>query len=560
MSIFAVPKPTERQPYLERLIHAITRAEDILAFPMMGTETETGTDGGGGGGGDNGPDLTAIEALTGTGILCRTAADTWALRTLMAPAAGLQITNPAGIGGNPTFALANDLAALEALAGTGFAVRTGSDTWAQRTLLPGDASILITNGNGVSGNPTIAVFPSGLDHNQLANLAVGDVHTQYARLLGRAGGQTLIGGTGAGDDLILRSTSHATKGTLDLDDAVRAWPSMPAPSGTTRVVDHNPTVTWSISAEYFGFVFRPAITFNGANVSDQSAFRMEGTQQAGTNTNTGVLRALDVAAIFESADANFIPPGTVRLFDDRTTTRASADTVNLAGSIPTHYGLHCVPAFSTFGALAAASLQVANLAALRFAPSLGTAVAGQQVSVTNLRGIWLAAVSAGGPGTQSATTYVGIDVENQTIGATNLSLRSAGANVQMRHAGPAAFGVNAAPNATLDDAGSLALRQASVSIVNGANNDLNVGTTANVRLTGGGASAALNSIQGGVDGRVLLLINETGSNIAVNNNGGGTAANQILTRTGAAVTLGALSALLLKYDTVASRWRQITLI
>lgn len=74
-------------------------------------------------------DLAAIAALAGTGIACRIAADTWALRTLTAPAAGLSITNPAGIAGNPTLALANDLAALEALTGTGIAKRTGIDTW-----------------------------------------------------------------------------------------------------------------------------------------------------------------------------------------------------------------------------------------------------------------------------------------------------------------------------------------------------------------------------------------------------------------------------------------------
>jgi hypothetical protein len=76
-------------------------------------------------------DLLAIEALTGTGIPARTATDTWALRTLTAPAAGLTITNPAGVAGNPTFVLANDLAALEALSSTGYAKRTGTDTWTQ---------------------------------------------------------------------------------------------------------------------------------------------------------------------------------------------------------------------------------------------------------------------------------------------------------------------------------------------------------------------------------------------------------------------------------------------
>jgi hypothetical protein len=79
-------------------------------------------------------DLTAVAALTTTGIAVRTASDTWTTRDMVYPAAGLVITNSAGIAGNPTFSLANDLAALEALSTTNvFPVRTASDTWTTYT-------------------------------------------------------------------------------------------------------------------------------------------------------------------------------------------------------------------------------------------------------------------------------------------------------------------------------------------------------------------------------------------------------------------------------------------
>jgi hypothetical protein len=74
-------------------------------------------------------DLAALAANSTDGLWAHTGAGTGAARTLTAPAAGLTITNPAGTAGNPTFALANDLAALEGLSSTGIARRTGADAW-----------------------------------------------------------------------------------------------------------------------------------------------------------------------------------------------------------------------------------------------------------------------------------------------------------------------------------------------------------------------------------------------------------------------------------------------
>ena len=47
-----------------------------------------------------------------------------------------------------------------------------------------------------------------------------DDHPQYALLDGRSGGQELNGGTDSGDDLTLKSTSNATKGTIKADGEI----------------------------------------------------------------------------------------------------------------------------------------------------------------------------------------------------------------------------------------------------------------------------------------------------------------------------------------------------
>lgn len=66
----------------------------------------------------------------------------------------------------------DDLTAIEALAGTGLAARTGSNTWALRTITAG-SGISVTNGDGVSGNPTIAW--SGSESSSPSVLANGDM-------------------------------------------------------------------------------------------------------------------------------------------------------------------------------------------------------------------------------------------------------------------------------------------------------------------------------------------------------------------------------------------------
>ena len=100
-------------------------------------------------------DLAALEGLGTTGMAARTAADTWATRTITQPAAGITVSDGDGVAGNPTLALADDLAALESLATTGIAARTGASTWSVRTITAGSTKISVSQGDGVAGNPTI---------------------------------------------------------------------------------------------------------------------------------------------------------------------------------------------------------------------------------------------------------------------------------------------------------------------------------------------------------------------------------------------------------------------
>ena len=81
--------------------------------------------------------------------------------------------------------------------------------------------VLQTDGAGVMS--WVAASGGVTDHGALTGLSDDD-HSQYALLAGRPGGggvaQTLYGGTEAGDDIVIASTSHATKGDIILGSVV----------------------------------------------------------------------------------------------------------------------------------------------------------------------------------------------------------------------------------------------------------------------------------------------------------------------------------------------------
>lgn len=114
--------------------------------------------------------------------------------------------------------------------------------------------------NKTLGTPTITDFSSAqhdhssgaqggaVSHSVLNDLTTGDPHTQYVGLNGRAGGQVIIGGTAAGEDLSLQSTSDVTRGNvISIDDiqmgsgkevlGLPATPSGPTAAASKAYVD-----------------------------------------------------------------------------------------------------------------------------------------------------------------------------------------------------------------------------------------------------------------------------------------------------------------------------------
>lgn len=194
-------------------------------------------------------DLTAIEALTGTGLAARTGSNTWALRTLTGPAAGITVTNGDGASGNPTLALANDLAAYEGLSSTGMVARTGDGTAAARTITGTTNSIDVTNGSGVSGNPTLAVsstYAGGTSITTVGTIATG---TWNGTTIGVSKGGTGLTGTPTNGQLPIGNGTGYTLAAL---------------TAGTGVSITNGSGSITISAPTSGEAVATPLTANGA--------------------------------------------------------------------------------------------------------------------------------------------------------------------------------------------------------------------------------------------------------------------------------------------------------
>lgn len=107
------------------------------------------------------------------------------------------------------------------------AVFTGSSNNPASFKTPSDGTLAAIKGEGALYENKVLAFDgsvptgvwrttaaAGTTHSGLTGLTSGDDHTQYAYLAGRAGGQTLKGGSASGEHLLLESTSNGTKGDV----------------------------------------------------------------------------------------------------------------------------------------------------------------------------------------------------------------------------------------------------------------------------------------------------------------------------------------------------------
>jgi hypothetical protein len=102
-------------------------------------------------------------------------------------------------------------------------------------------------------------------------------------------------------------------------------------------------------------------------------------------------------------------------------------------------------------------------------------------------------------------------------------------------------------------------RYALSSLANGINQDIVVGTNVFVEVSGPSGAFSIEGIAGGRDGKFVIIVNQTAQNMTIAAEGGATgndptAANRILTMTGADRATTGNGAATLIYSAAASRW------
>ena len=185
----------------------------------------------------------------------------------------------------------------------------------------------------------------------------------------------------------------------------------------------------------------------------------------------------------------------------------------------------------------------------------GTASASQGVAFATAN-TW----TFGGYGANSMN-YLGSGTGGTNLMATNaagvIRFFTAGelaANERLRIDSSGLIGIaTASPATTLDVNGTFSIRS-SDNAQTGATVTLTAPTTSTVRLTAA-TLTSVSGIAGGTNGEKVTLLNKTGASIAINHeDAGATAANRIISGTGASFNLPNNGSIDVIYDSTASRW------
>jgi hypothetical protein len=217
----------------------------------------------------------SLETST-NGMIAKTNGNTVVGRTITGSGTGVTVTNGNGVAGNPVISLTGPVGSINGLSGSGLlTLQNGSSVGAVQ--VAGTAGeIVVTDGNGLLGNPTISLDNSGVaagtygSGTQVAQIVVdskgritsatGVTVTSVANVLGGNSNQILYQNAVNTTDFVAAPT--ATDTFLKWDGATFVWSAI-AGAGTVTSVDGSGGTT--------------GLTFTGGPITAAGTLTLGGT-------------------------------------------------------------------------------------------------------------------------------------------------------------------------------------------------------------------------------------------------------------------------------------------
>jgi len=303
-------------------------------------------------------------------------------------------------------------ASLES-AGTGLMAKTGGTTLVPRAVAASGAGLTVSNGDGVAGNPTIALsgLPAALAGASGTGLAavVGGTVIGLRQILGTSGQITVVNGTGTGDPTLAIADNPVLPGTAAV--VVPTGTTAQRPVGSNAMLRFNTTL--SVFEGYWGGTWQTlsgnvtaVSTFSGGSTGLTPAGPTSGAVTLGgtlavANGGTGVTSSTGSGSVVLNNSPVLVTPNL-----------GTPSAINLANAVglPLGAGVTGVLPVGSGGTgqstFANGELLIGNGGTL----SKATLTAGANVTITNGPGtITIAATGGGGGGGVSSVgaTFTG---------------------------------------------------------------------------------------------------------------------------------------------------------
>ena len=303
---------------------------------------------------------------------------------------------------NTTFVDA-DSTGLAAMSGTGYVVRTGTGTYAQRTFaVTASSGITLTNADGVSGNTTINVASSA--SNSANNLVLRDASGNFAA------GTITANLTGQVSDISNHNTGALTEGSNlyytdeRVDDRINAL--FVASTGITRVYDDTAN-TYTIS------VTQADINTDNVTEGSSNLFTTAARTRTHFTYGTGITHSSGTLSVTQ-AD-----------IDTDNVTEGSSNLFTTAARSRTHFTYGTGIALSGSGELSVTQSQINTDNVTEGSTNLFTTAARTRTHFTYGTGIEL---SAGGA---LSVTQGDINTDNIAEGSSKLFFTNARADARV---------------------------------------------------------------------------------------------------------------------------------